>query len=86
MHLTGYVKIQGLTVTTQACALTSFDVCAHHGQDQPKQHWPNVLMLVTRRVPMAASSVKVNYFHDVVSHSKGVHGQVPMVQLLEVTG
>ena len=86
MQLTGYIKIQGLTVITEECALTSFDVCAHHGQDQPKQHWPNVLMLVTRRVPTAASSVKVNYFHDVVSHSKGVHSQVAVDQLLEATG
>ena len=29
MHLMGCIKIQGLTVITQACALTSFDVCAH---------------------------------------------------------
>ena len=55
-------------------------------QDQPKLQWPNVLMLVTRRVPTAASSSKGNYFHDVVSHSKGVHGQVAVVQLLEATG
>ena len=75
MHLMGCIKIQGLTVITQAWALTSFDVCAH-------QSGPAKAALAQR----AASSSKGNYFHDVVSHSKGVHGQVAVVQLLEATG
>ena len=51
----------------QTWAVMNFDVCVHGAQDQPRQHWPNVLMLVTRRVPSAMSSLKISYFHDVVS-------------------
>ncbi|KAK7091804.1 KICSTOR subunit 2-like [Littorina saxatilis] len=58
----------------QACipqGMDSYPAILSYPGEHPMQHWPNVLMLVTRRVTPSSNSPthKTNYFYDVKAQS-----------------
>ncbi|XP_076437550.1 KICSTOR subunit 2-like [Babylonia areolata] len=60
----GYHHPQRPASTPQG--MDSYPAILSYPGDQPIQHWPNVLMLVTQRLPRtsASSAFKTNYFYD----------------------